>query len=124
MAVAYSKEFRREVLAACDSGRGTRDVALAFDVSESWVRRIKQDRREQGKTAPKQSRNRTPKWWAYKDRIVEVIQARPDITLTELQAELQTSLSRSTLCVALKQLKLTFKKKCSKRPNSTVATFE
>ena len=99
MAVAYSKEFRREVLAACDSGRGTRDVALAFDVSESWVRRIKQDRREQGKTAPKQSRNRTPKWWAYKDRIVEVIQARPDITLTELQAELQTSLSRSTLWI-------------------------
>ena len=60
MAVAYSKEFRREVLAACDSGRGTREVALSFDVSESWVRRIKQERRELGKTAPKQTRNRRP----------------------------------------------------------------
>ena len=49
---AYSKEFRRDVLAACDAGEGTRSVALRFDVSESWVRRIKQERREQGKVAP------------------------------------------------------------------------
>ena len=46
---AYSKEFRRDVLRACDAGGGTREVALKFDVSESWVRRIKQERREQGK---------------------------------------------------------------------------
>jgi transposase len=45
---AYWKEFRRDALRACDAGGGTRDVALKFDVSESWVRRIKQERREQG----------------------------------------------------------------------------
>lgn len=111
MAVAYSKEFRREVLAACDSGRGTREVAVAFKVSESWVRRIKQERREQGKTAPKQTRNRRPKWWDEKDRIVELVTATPDISLSELQSELRTRLSRATLCVALNRLKLTFKKK-------------
>jgi len=115
MAVAYSKEFRREVLSACDSGKGTREVALSFNVSESWVRRVKQERRELGKTAPKQTRNRVPKWWPFKDRIEEIIEARPDITLRELKAELETSLSRSTLCVALKKLKLTVKKKSSKR---------
>lgn len=49
---AYSKEFRRDVLRACDAGGGTREVAVRFDVSESWVRRIKQERRDQGKTAP------------------------------------------------------------------------
>jgi transposase len=48
---AYSKEFRREVLAACDAGGRTRAVAQRFGVSEAWVRRIKQERREQGKTA-------------------------------------------------------------------------
>lgn len=32
---AYSKEFRRDVLAACDAGEATRSVALRFDVSES-----------------------------------------------------------------------------------------
>ena len=113
MAVAYSKEFRREVLAACDSGKGTREVAVAFKVSESWVRRIKQERRELGKTAPKQTRNRQPKWWPYKDHIIEIVDSRPDITLAELKTELETNLSRSTLCQALKQLKLTFKKSLS-----------
>jgi transposase-like protein len=34
---SYSKEFRREVLAAGDAGGGTGVVALRFDVSESWV---------------------------------------------------------------------------------------
>ena len=43
----YSKEFRGEVLAACDRGRTTREVATNFNVSESWVRRVKQERREQ-----------------------------------------------------------------------------
>ena len=45
---AYSKEFRSEVLAACDSGQRTREVAKQFKVRESWVRRIKQERRESG----------------------------------------------------------------------------
>ena len=46
MAKAYSKEFRREILSACDEGLGTREAAVRFKVSESWVRRIKQERRE------------------------------------------------------------------------------
>jgi hypothetical protein len=32
----YSKGRRREVLAACDAGEGTRAVALRFGCSESW----------------------------------------------------------------------------------------
>jgi len=35
--VPYSKEFRGQVLAACDKGRSMREVATRFDVSESWV---------------------------------------------------------------------------------------
>jgi transposase len=58
--VMYSKEFRREVLAARDAGGGTREVATRFDVSKSWVRRIKQERRELGKAAPKATRDRRP----------------------------------------------------------------
>ena len=59
---AYSKEFRRDVLAACDTGGGTREVALQFGVSESWVRRVKQERREQGKVAPRSTRDRRKSW--------------------------------------------------------------
>jgi transposase len=109
--MSYSAEFRQQVLAACDRGGGTRAVALHFSVSESWVRRIKQERRELGKVAPCRKRNRTPAWMKEAEKIKAAIAKKPDLTLGELQAELGTDLSISTLCRALQQLKLTFKKK-------------
>jgi transposase len=109
----YSKEFRGEVLAACDRGRTTREVATYFDVSESWVRRVKQERREQNKVAPCLTRRRTPRWAPLSDRIRELIRHQPDLTLRELKAELKTDLSVQALCVALQRLRLTVKKKCS-----------
>jgi transposase len=107
---AYSKEMRRDVLVACDAGEGTRAVALRFGCSESWVRRVKQVRRECGKIAPSTTRRRIPRWAAYRERIEQIVAARSDITLQELKDELQTELSRQTLCVALRELKLTLKK--------------
>ena len=109
----YSKEFRGEVLAACDKGRSTREVATYFDVSESWVRRIKQERREQNKVAPCLTRRRIPLWAPLADRIRELIRHKPDLTLRELKTELRTELSVQTLCTALQRLRLTVKKKCS-----------
>lgn len=108
---AYSPEFRRDVLAACDANEGTRAVALKFRVSESWVRRIKQERRELGKVEPSRVRRRTPKWAPLADQIRASIAEKPDRTLVQLKAHLQTELSIQTLCRALKALKLTFKKK-------------
>jgi transposase len=108
---AYSKEFRRDVLRACDDGGGTREVALRFGVSESWVRRIKQRRRETGCVAPLTTRRRTPKWQPIAEEIKQTIEEQPDLTLAELKEELGTDLSEATLCRALKQLKLTLKKK-------------
>ena len=108
---AYSAEFRREVLAACDAGQGTRAVATRFDVSESWVRRIKQERREQGKLAPLRTRRRTPRWAAQAERIEMAIRSQPDLTLRELKHKLGTTLSVQTLCRALQKLRLTLKKK-------------
>jgi len=119
---AYSKEMRRDVLDACDAGEGTRAVALRFIVSESWVRRVKQQRREWGKTAPCTTRRRVPRWHAYREQIQKLIAERPDLTLQELKEALDTSLSRSTLCVALQKLRLTLKKKSSKQPSRIVRT--
>src|SRR5437899_4866304 len=113
--MAYSKEFRREVLAACDARQGTRAVALKFNVSESWVRRVKQERREQGKLGPATKRRRTPKWAREADSIRAAVARRADLTLAELQAELNTSLSPATLCRALRQLRLTLKKSVESR---------
>jgi transposase len=122
--VPYSKELRREVLAACDRGEGTRAVALRFKCSESWVRRVKQERRELGKTAPLLTRRRTPKWEPLRQRMLAIVAARPDLTLQELKDELETSLSRSTLCVALQKLRLTLKKKSSEPPSNSGPTFK
>jgi transposase len=108
---AYSKEFRRDVLRACDAGEGTQAVALRFLVSESWVRRIKQERREQGKTAPCTTRKRKKKWEPYQDRIIALVEQSPDATLRELQQKLGEDISIYSLCRALKQLGLTLKKK-------------
>lgn len=108
---AHSKELRREVLAAYAAGETTGPIALRFRVSESWCRRVKQEFREQGKTAPCTTRKRTPKWAAHAERIRELVQQRPDISLSELQAALPTRFGQSTLSNALAALKLSWKNK-------------
>ncbi len=109
--MAFSEERRKEVLAAADSGETTRQISVRFGCSESWVRRVKQEFREKGKTAPSVTRDRVPEWHSIKDRIIELTAKYPDQTLIELKDRLETHLSRSTLCTALKALKLSFKKK-------------
>jgi transposase len=112
---AYSKEFRRDVLRACDAGGGTREVALKFNVSESWARRIKQERREQGKVAPKTTRMRRKAWEPYADWILAQLDRRPDMYLRELQAaaleELSWQVSDVTLSRACCALRRTRKKR-------------
>jgi len=94
----YSKEFRGEVLAACDAGEGTQAVALRFHVSESWVRRVKQQRRETGQVAAKTTRNRKPIWEKWSGWLLAKIDERPDIYLRELQAALKAE-RRETVCL-------------------------
>jgi transposase len=114
---AYSKEFRRDVLRACDAGGGTREVALRFDVSESWVRRIKQERREQGKLAPQTRGVGRKLWEPYVDWILAQLDRRPDVYLRELQAaaleELGWQVSDVTLSRACRALRRTRKKRRS-----------
>ena len=112
---SYSTEVRGEVLAACDANEETRVVALRFQVSESWVRRIKQQRRETGQVAPKTAAPRQPKWQAWADWLVAKISVRPDIYLRELQAELKQERGEEvclmTICSACRALEQSRKKK-------------
>ena len=50
--MAYSQDLRDRVLGACDRGMPTKRVAEVFDVSPAWVRRLKQRRRETGRSRP------------------------------------------------------------------------
>jgi transposase len=111
---AYSKKFRSQVLAAWDLNEGTQAVALRFGVSQSWVRRIIQQRRETGQIAAKTTRDRTPEWHAWADWLVAKIDARPDIYLRELQAELKAERGEEvclqTICNACAALEQSRKK--------------
>ncbi|WP_254509268.1 helix-turn-helix domain-containing protein [Anatilimnocola floriformis] len=108
-------EIRAEILAACDAGEGTRVVAVRFGVSESWVRRVKQQRRESNQLAPKTAASRQPEWKEWADWLVAKVTARPDIYLRELQAELQAERGEevclTTICNACRALELTRKKR-------------
>ena len=109
---AYSMDLWLRILKDCDAGETTREVALKYTVSESFVRRLKQRRRETGETAPRSSRNhRQPKWLPHAGRIRELLAEKPDITLKELRDKLGVDISIQTLSRALRQLQYTFKKK-------------
>jgi len=111
----YSVEFRGEVLAACDANEGTRAVAVRFKVSDSWVRRIKQRRRETGQIAPKKAAPRQTKWQAWADWLLAKLAARPDIYLRELQDELKrergVEVCLMTICNACRELEQSRKKR-------------
>jgi transposase len=111
----YGVEFRGEVLAACDANEGTRAIAVRFKVSDSWVRRIKQQRRETGQVAPKKAAPRKPKWHAWADWLMTKLAARPDVYLRELQAELKqergVEVCMMTICSACRALEQSRKKR-------------
>src|SRR5687768_16456867 len=109
---AYSMDLRRRVLSACDAGKKTREVAQQFDVCESWVRRLKQRRRELGIIAPlPRNAGRKPALDdAARARLREFIAARSDATLEEIRRELGLKVSIGCLWGTLDQMGLRFKK--------------
>jgi transposase len=120
---AYSADLRTRVLADGDRGLTTRAVAAKYSVSESWVRRLKQRRRETGEVAPRRPQNRRrPALAGYADRIRDRVAARPDITLQELHADLGVAVCLTTLWAAVRRLGLTLKKKSGGRPSRTGRT--
>jgi transposase len=107
---ALSMDLRKRVLEDCDAGLGTEAVAQRYKVSQSWGRRLKQRRRQEGRTEPKSCRNnRRPQLNARAGRIGGIIAATPDITPDELQEELGVAVALATLWLAVAPLGLTVK---------------
>ena len=121
---SYSMDLRERVLADCDAGQEVRQVAVKYRVSESWIRRLKQRRRESGEVAPRKSGHAAePKWLAHRERLEELVREQPDATLPELRERLGIDISVQTLSRALRALQLTFKKKSCVPRSKTVPTF-
>lgn len=108
---AYSMDLRVRVLADSDAGMPTKAVAEKYRVCTSWVRRLKQRRRESGEIAPRKAGFRhESKWEPHAERIREAIAEKSDLTLRELRDKLGGGVSVQTLSRALRQLGLTLKK--------------
>src|SRR5215472_11611064 len=108
----YSLDLRQRILADCDKGLTTRAVATKYSVSESWVRRLKQRRRQSGEVAPRvPDPGPQPSWLAYADRLRAAIAQAPDATLEELRDRLGLAVALSTLWRAVAALGLSVKKK-------------
>jgi transposase len=119
MSAPYSQDLRERVLAAYDRGMRTKQIAELFAVSPSWARRVKQRRRETGETRPrKQGSPGVIK--VNRARLAELVREHPDATLGELRDLLGVQCATTTICVALKELGLSFKKRRS-TPRSRIA---
>ena len=121
MAVTYSQDLRDRVLAAYDRGMQTRQIAETFAVSPAWARRVRQCRREHGRTTP------LPRGGARvikidMDRLAELVREQPDATLLELRDRLGVDCTESAICIALKRLGLSFKKRQSMPRNRLAPT--
>lgn len=119
--MAYSMDLRQRVIGACDAGKGTTEVARTFGVSPSWVRRLKQHRRERGDIVPRTGGgSRGTK--IDRGRLAELVKAQPDATLVELRERLGVSCTPWAIAKALRELELTFKKSRSTPPSRTGRT--
>lgn len=121
MAKPYPQALRDRVLAAYDRGMKTKQIADVFAVSPAWARRIKQRRRETGETTPRPMGGVTVVKIDM-DRLRELVTAQPDATIRELHARLDADCGESAVGMALKRLKLTFKKRRCTRPSRAART--
>jgi len=110
---AYSMDLRERAVAACDEGVDTRaEIAERFAVSESWIRRLLQRRRDTGSIAPRPHRGgRAPAYdAAAAERLARAVADDPDATLEELAAAAGVACSTSATDRALRRQRITRKK--------------
>jgi transposase len=115
MPVPYSQDLRVRVLAACDRAMKTRQIGDLFGVSRSWVRRVKQRRREHGELEPRPPEPTARYAKIDRVRLRELVETHPDATLVELRAMLGVQCAESTIWRALDKMGYTFKKRRSMR---------
>lgn len=118
----YSMDLRERVAAACDEGIDTRaEIAERFSVSESWIRRLLQRRRQTGSLAPKPRGGGQPPAFdgPAAERLRAAVAADPDATLKQLAGAAGVACSTSATDRALRRLGITRKKSRSAPPSRT-----
>ena len=114
-------DLRERVIADCDAGLRTKVVAEKYRVSRSWVRRLKQHRRERGDIVPRAGggpRGRK----IDRDRLAQLARQQPDATLVELRDRLGVRVTAWAVGKALRGLGLSYKKSRSAPPSRAAPT--
>jgi transposase len=116
MAKPLSEDLRIRVIRAVEGGMSRRAAAERFGVSPASAVRFVRDWRESGATSakPQGGDQRSHRIEAYREVILGAIQAKPDLTLTEiadlLKSELGASFAPSSIWRFLDRHAITFKK--------------
>jgi transposase len=105
-------DLRKRVAKAWDASGDAEAVAAQYDVSRAWVHRLIQRRRETGSLAPRKQLKFRRRVLTVRDeqRLLTLILARPDATLTELRDAIPTTAALSTLWRAIDRAGFTLKK--------------
>jgi transposase len=126
MARPYANDLRRKFLQAYEQGQGTLgELAEQFGVSEGWAKKISATRTRTGQIdRPPWRRGPVSRVTAaVQTWLKEQIRQQPDLTLMELQEQLQASqgvrLSIGRMWLALRQMGLRLKKSHSTPRNKT-----
>ena len=123
MARPYSDDLRRKLLEAHDQGKGTlAELADQFGVSLAWAWKISSARKRTG-SAERKPYQAGPKVRVDRDAVRRLLEARPDLYLRELQAELKastgTQVSTPHLWKIVGELGFRLKKSRSTPPSAT-----
>lgn len=127
MARAYSQDLRDRVIDAALGGLPARQAAAQFRIGLAtairWVHRARQTG---DRTAGRQGQPRRSKLDPHRDYILGLVEATPDMTISEmldkLAAERDVYAARATLWTFLDRCGLTFKKRPRTRPSRTART--
>ena len=121
MAKPLSEDLRVRVIRAVEGGMSRRAAAERFGVSPASAVRFVRDWRESGTTSakPQGGDQRSHRIEAHREVILGAIQAKPDLTLTEiadmLESKLGASFAPSSIWRFLDRHAITFKKNRARR---------
>ena len=120
---AFPIEFRHRVVALTDEGMTTGEIAEVLGSSATWVRTIKALHRSGASLEPKSRANERASLAVREGvRIRARVAAKPGTTLEDLKRDLGLDTTIPNLWYALRDLKLSFKKKRSTLPSGTAPT--
>lgn len=118
MGKPYSLDLRHRICGYVSAGNSCRAAGRIFGVSAATAVRYAADQRERGEVTPKpQGRpaGRFGKLASYKDFLIEIVRAEPDVTLQELAGALEDthgiSVQLSSIHRALERAGFSYKKR-------------